>query len=75
MPFTTSNKTLKNIAKIKAMLLKEPLWANEIARRLSDKDNKVRPEMINYYMKNYLHDDVEQFDKKGSNILLRLKKK
>lgn len=72
MPFTVSKKTTKNLDKIKELLKKEPLYANQLAREVG-----VRPEMINYYMKKYLHDDVEQMkdEKEGSNIFLRLKKK
>lgn len=71
MPFTISDKTKKNLDKIRDELKKEPLWANELARRVG-----VKPEMINYYMKKYLHDEVEQTEQiEGSNIFLRLKLK
>lgn len=71
MPFTTSDKTKQNIEKIKELLSKEPLWANELARRVG-----VRPEMINYYLKKYLQKDVEQTKQiEGCNIFLKLKKK
>lgn len=73
MPFTVSDKTIKNLDQIRAELKKEPLWANELARRVG-----VKPEMMNYYMKKYLHDEVEKiqgkYGKEGRNIFLRLKK-
>jgi hypothetical protein len=70
MPFGISDKTRRNLDRIREELKKEPLWANELARRVV-----VKPEMMNYYISKYLHTEVEVFNKMGSNIFLRLKKK